>query len=727
MSEPGATGRPEVVARNSPRQQARARTYQAHAGESSALAEVEVAFHRLSAVEAALDDAAVREIHRRRAAVDAAAARSHYTLAVLGRDVEQRTRLLGDVLGEDLVAPAREDPLDASVRFRHGSSMGYRARFSDGTIEDFSALDPDRSEVLGHDVARARGHVEEVESAHAAILARIDERARAMEERREELAGAEGELERLERQRAAAAREDRRAEAERRVAIEAASGRRSSVPNFVRSRPPWWALWAWVARVLVGWRYKRTLAEAETLSQRAALLHPGGAEADGRSKKLAELMRGCLRQRDSLRAAYEEEAQRRSALEDEERRCRARMLECNEELERAEGQLASFVAGRRARFAEHVRALTDANARATELESLQVELESVPPDVEIVDVGSAHHALDLQRVWELVDREADGCAIVGELPRQALRLFGGALRSASPDLLAVRLRRARVLRATRHAAEACKVARQSIEAAGARAVEETRRRVESLHKQREADARRLEDELLRVQAEVKGRAASALSQAVNHIEWALDRLQASWLAGVRDADSLARLRASLASVETEASEALETAAVDARALLVSTLSGIVAELVRALAREGSCDPQVALPNWDELEIAIFPSDLRRALRVAPSRFGAHLQALETTRAACEDALRERLDRLRRQAVASLMNLEPQTATHLQGAVTAVALALHQARERGYQQELEGVRAAAATGVKDNRAELLAEIAEIAARLEEHERELAAGL
>jgi hypothetical protein len=491
----------------------------------------------------------------------------------------------------------------------------------------------------------------------------------------------------------------------------------------MRSRPPWWALWAWGARLLVGWRYKRTLAEAAALSQRAALPPP----ADGRNQRLDGLIRQCRHQRASLQAACEEETQRRAALGEEDRIHRARKLQCRQELEHAERRLASFLDQRRARFAAKVRALTDARARATALESLQVELESVPADVEIIDVGSAHHALDLQRMWELVDREADGCAIAGELPRQALRLFGGALGSASPDRLAVRLRRARVLRATRHAAEACKVARQAVEAESARAVEETRRRVERLHKQREADARTLEDEFSRVQAEVKGRAAAALSQAALHIEWALARLQASWLAAVRGADTLARLRSTLASVETEAPEALATAEADARALLISSLSGIFAELVRSLPRAGAGDSEVALPSWDELEISIFPSDPRRALRVAPSRFGAHLQALATTRTACEQALRERLDHLCRQAAANLLNLEPQAASQLQGAVNAVALAVHQARERSYQRELEGVRAAADALARQGRDERLAELAILASALETHERALVKGL
>jgi hypothetical protein len=725
MSEPEASPRLAPEARPLARRQERALTYQAHGGEQAALAEVEAAFHRLSAMEPALDEGGAHEIHRRRAAVDAAAARSHYTLAVLGRDVEPRTRLLNEILAAELVDAARADPRGASVRFRHGSSMGYRARFSDGTVEDFAVLDPDRSEELGEDVARARGRVEEAEAAHAAIRARIDERARAMEERREELAGAEGELDRLERQDAAAAREQRRAEAERRVALEAASARRSSVPGFMRSRPPWWALWAWAARLLVGWRYKRTLAEAAALSQRATLLPP--EHADAKDPTLAELIRGCRHQRDSLRAAYAEEAQRRAALEEEARLHRARLIECRDELARAEKSLAAFVDRRRIHFAEKVRELTDARARAADLESIQVELESVPPDVEIVDVGSADHALDLQRMWELVDREADGCAIVGELPRQAQRLFGGVLRSASPDLLAVRLRRARVLRATRHAAEACKAARQSVETAGARALEDTRRRVEALHKQREADARRLEDALLRVRAEVKERAASALSQAVHHVEWALDALQSRWLDAVRGADTLARLRANLAGVETEASDALATAAADARALLNSTLSGIAAELVGSLTRDDAQAPEVPRPSWGELEVAPFPSDLRRALRVAPSRLGAHLQALATTRAASEEALRERLEHLRRRAVASLLNLEPQTATQLDGAVTAIALALHQARERRYQRELDEVRAAADARAREHRVELLARLATTAANLEAHEHELESGL
>ena len=721
LDGPPASARPE---------RARALTSsEAQQQEQLALADVDAAFCLLAAAEGELDDGVTREIRRRRAAVDAAAARPHYTLAVLGRDAAQRTRLLNDLLGQPLVDPARDDPIAGFVRFRHGPSPGYRARFAGGEAENFASIVPDRSEELGADVARERGRLDEAEALLRVIQIRLERDRPPLDARRAEVESAEAELDRLHHRRAVASRDAAEAEAERKTALATADERDALVPRYLRERPPWWAFWLWIARVFASRRYRNALASVAALRDRASRLHDHRDRAEARFQDLDEALEACERRRAMARATCEKEERRVAELEGEARAHRGRVRECEQALRRAEERLTAFLEDRRERFVQRVRALTDARADAGQVESLQVELPSLPAYVEVLDVGGTSHALDLQRAWELVDREADGCAIAGGVPRQARLLFGGAIRTATPDVLVARLRRGRALRALRQAAEACRGARQSLEAASARAAEQTRRRIEVLRRDRDAGERRLEGELVRLQAQVKGRAASALVQAGNHIEWELERLSTRWLGDVRRSESLAALRSTLASVEAEAAESMPAIAADARALLVSGLSGILAELTVALAGQRSDPPALSPPgtSFSELEFAPFPDDPARALSVAPPRLSAHLQAFATTRAGCERTLASRLAELRRCAAAALLHLEPQTATHLANALDDVARALYAAHERGYQRAIDEVRAEADAGASASRDELRAEITALARGLEQHEGELVGGL
>jgi GTP-binding protein EngB required for normal cell division len=304
--------------------------------------------------------------------------RSDIAVVIVGEQKAGKSTFLNAILGDRVLAAERRECTGTVTSIKLGRAVDYTAHFEDGTTERFADKTPDQCPAISASIARMLselpgapqptdppGPLPDAQEAENAAVGALQVAADQLEWRRE-------------------SRE--------------ASARR--VPFFLRRRPAWWNLFAWILRLLLssGWKSARAqlAADIEAVSQAEQAV----ADADVTH-----------------------------------RRAQVQRLQA-ENLEHAEWRARQFIA--------EVRALTDmqqSGARVTHL-LLEYPGRFLPPGLTLIDTPGVNtdNETNQRRAWEVIRREADGCILVSDLQQavsQRTREFIQEVRQVVPHVLLV--------------------------------------------------------------------------------------------------------------------------------------------------------------------------------------------------------------------------------------------------------------------------------------------------
>ena len=344
--------------------------------------------------------------------------RREIRVAIVGEPGSGKSTLLDALLGERLLGLTPTEP-SIVITVRRAEQRAYRARLKSGAFEEFATRVPDPTRKLAAELAAAeevsgRGK-RRFEETRIELAAAAD----AVEEAESKLGAAFREFE-LARDRAANLTGDLDgAERAKEALVESAATAKSTLPLVLRSRPAWWALWSWIARlvviVIVARAYRAYRKVARKLND---------AEGDVAARRL-ETSRAADRCREAevqLAAANGPVEQARKALADMQHihdGAERRREELEREAERRRDDVDRAREERRQRFASEVRSLTDPGARGKEVDEIEIEFPArlLPDDVAIIDAaGATSENIALRdRAWRIIREQADGCIVVSEL------------------------------------------------------------------------------------------------------------------------------------------------------------------------------------------------------------------------------------------------------------------------------------------------------------------------
>jgi hypothetical protein len=395
-----------------------------HGPEGDALlAEVRAAIITLSALRAHGQElgAPVNDaIHAALSLVERRFARAELRVAVVGERKAGKSTFLNALLGARLLGTVEHES-NTVIWLRRADAANYRATFEDGKREEFSSSTPDRSEEIREQIEAAERAFRAAEAAWDSASAVHDgaRKAVAAEEQalREAFQGfdaARDEAARLGGEVAAA-----EAEVERLDAQVAESGR--ALPALVKTMPPRWALWLWVARavlLLVAWRPFRSYAKLQrareaSVARRTSLR--GDTSLAAEQCRVAEARMS--KANDPVEEARANLATERAALDEAVATLAARRAEIAER----RADLERHGAERAEAFVRSIRELSDRRDRGKGVVELEIEYPTplLPPDVAVIDTPgfAAEGGLAQERAWRVVCEQADGCILISELSR----------------------------------------------------------------------------------------------------------------------------------------------------------------------------------------------------------------------------------------------------------------------------------------------------------------------
>jgi len=566
-----------------------------------------------------------------------------YTIAVAG-DPAARGELLDWLAGERLFAPDRPEPDRILVDLRRGPATSLRARRRDGSVEERT-------------------------------LASTRKSAAPREPRRR------------------AARDDDRAETRRTIGASALDDGwelSEAATTALDRRPPWWAVWRWVARWWRGWRTRRALLPAPGGSAIAAG-EPLGAVPRGFANTIARDKRPEPR-RDfvaALSACLADAAVERLFIEI------------------AGGELPDKVVV--------IELPSGASARA---------LDAVGADACLVACGARGFAMtdQLATVLDVLPHVfvLDG-GPPGNDPR--IRRLGGFAAAAARlvDLATIE----RTLAVGQRAAAALAAGSAALDAAITRTETGFRTRLDRLERLRVGPA---DDHVATALAQARpvlvGQVQQLLRRSLDLFDRAIAELGDGWTARLGEAASIDALRTAAAAIDDESPAALQAAQATAHRALVDGLTQHARahyhELVGALRRGTSRDN--AVPAWLTAEVEIAELTSSTSLGSVAPRLTSLFRSLDALRAEALAQLDQRIARLRQLASANLLDAEPR----LEPAVTGVlGIALRGEVER-HASWLEAELARERVAIDTERAQLaVLALARDTARADE--RELVAAL
>jgi hypothetical protein len=543
-----------------------------------------------------------------------------YTVALAG-DPGSRTALLNQLAGEYLFDPARQEASKVVMTLRRGAATTIRARRRDGTLEQ---------------IARGEGVVTPDGDAGddlAVPLAAYPERATTAPPRA--------------------------------VTGAAAAPARVDPAPAPQARPPWWAIWRWLALWLVAWR---------TRSRR--LLPPAGASvAPGEASA-------------GVQAAPAGPMSAMSAVTSRVRSIARTVAR------------ATHLGDRRQQLVDALRAWSADEA----IERLFVEVEGGPlPDkVVVIELPSRADARSLDAVVAdacLVACAEHGFAMTDQLETvltivphlfvvgsalpvgcdPSVRLLG-SFQAAAPALgQAAMVERAYTAgqRASALLSSACLTLDRLISDA------ETgfRARIQRLEALRIASP----DDytataLARIRDAVVEHAHHRILRALGQLDGAIERHGGEWAARLRDAPSADALRTVAAQLDQESAAVLQAAQTVAHRALIGELTEYAHaryhELVSAL-RRGSSRVD-AVPSWLTIDVGFGDPMSGTKLGTVASRLTSLFRSLDALKADAIAQLEQRIAKLRQVAGANLRDAEPR----LEPAVTGtLAIALRAEVER----------------------------------------------
>jgi len=370
--------------------------------------------------------------------------RRELRVVVVGEERAGKSTFLDALLGERLLGLAKTPP-NTITTIRSTTALGYRARLTDGLVDDFATRAPDRT-------AELTAAIENDEARLA--LAKRSSVAAAIE-----VAAAADALERVQTGMTDAFRafEAARSEAEqcgaKLATTQQAWGRQCAesveranmLPAIVRHKaPPWWAFWLWVVRLfatlwnLRNWQSHRALLAAcgKTEAEVDALRAASSRAAERCAQAEAKLGTDNVPVEEARRAL---DAARR-IQHDADASCESldrKIVEGRREIERARKE-------RKHRFFAEVRSMSNMEDRGQDVIELEIDYPAwlLPDDVVLIEAPgiTSDEAGARERAWRAIRERADTCILVSELERAVsgeTHRFLQPLREAVPHAVLV--------------------------------------------------------------------------------------------------------------------------------------------------------------------------------------------------------------------------------------------------------------------------------------------------
>lgn len=516
-----------------------------------------------------------------------------YTVAIAG-ELSARSALLDCLAGQHLFDPARRDPDRIVMTLRRGTTSALRVRRRDGSGEEV-AFDPARA-------SSPRVQATPPPAPHAA------------------------------------------------PAAERAAPASDGEPTRLIRRPPWWAVWRWVAWWFRAWRSRLRPGLPLPSAHPSPLAPPAEPPAPPRraiARTVERPRRGSdLRQHavDRLRTWFADDAVERVFVE------------------LADGPLSEQVVV--------IELPSRADARS---------LDAVVADACLVACGD--HAFVMTRQLETVLTLVPHLFAVGA-PALPAGFHGTVRRIASFEAAAASLARLatieRALAVGRRAVAVLAAGSAALERVVAGAETAFRVRIDHLEALRIADPDdHTATALARVRQTVVEHAHRLIRRALDQLDDAIARYGDQWSARLRDAASTEALRAAAAQLDDESPAALQAAQATVQRALVDDLTEHARAHYRDLVgdlRRGSA----AVPPWLTVEVPLGDMTSGTKLGAVAPRLSSLFRSVDALKADALAQLEQRIAKLRQVATANLRDAEPR----LEPAVTgALAVALRAEVER----------------------------------------------
>ncbi len=352
--------------------------------------------------------------------VEGRLSRRELRVVVLGEKQSGKSTFLDALLGERMLGISNTS-LSMVTSVRRSEQCRYRARFADGSEEEFGARVRDRTAKMTREVEFAQAaHADAARRCEAAGI-EVATASEALQRVEHALAGAFHSFEQARHEAARIGTELEAAEHDRERQAEATAEHEQHLPVLVRQSPPWWAFWLWIVRLVLllstfhEWRAHRALVrEIKPREARiAALRAEAGTAADNCAAAELELSRTSVPVENARRALADARRQHEAA--------EARRQEREREVDRKTRELEKVREERRIEFIAEIRQLADVSRRGKNLVELEIEYPArlLPEDVTLIEtpgVGSDDREVR-ERAWRVLREQADGCIFISELER----------------------------------------------------------------------------------------------------------------------------------------------------------------------------------------------------------------------------------------------------------------------------------------------------------------------
>jgi hypothetical protein len=344
--------------------------------------------------------------------------RRELRVVVVGEERSGKSTFLDALLGERLLGMTKTPP-NMVTTIRSTPDFGYRARLTDGLIDDFSLRVPDRTAHLMTEVedaetklAEAKRHsvAASIELAGAAdalegVEAAMTEAFRALETARAEAEVCGTKLETTERRWGQLSTD--------------ATERAHALPALFRGQPPWWAVWFWAIRLVARLIYWPTWRQ-----HRAILLACGNAEKEvdelrAESSRAAER---CWQAEAKLSIAHVPVEHGRGELEALRLAAGAAEAACEslrQEVAQRRRKIYDERSERKRRFVADIRALCSLEDRGKDVVELEIDFPArlLPEDIVLIEAPgvTCDDIASSERAWRAIRERADACILVSEL------------------------------------------------------------------------------------------------------------------------------------------------------------------------------------------------------------------------------------------------------------------------------------------------------------------------
>jgi hypothetical protein len=390
----------------------------------------------------------------------------------------------------------------------------------------------------------------------------------------------------------------------------------AALPADLQTRPPWWAFWRWIARLVRSLRYRR---EIKTLAAATA------AETRAR-RELAALTDG------------------------------------------REGSRGPFV--------DRLRELSAGGRAAADVVeiALHVPAGPLPEGVEVVELAGDGELPDLDGVLDMTGGALAASWATGDAEPVAI---GSVIETVAglPRLLAI----ARALRLAGRARDALDVAVAELDAELAGASAGFDARLAKLAAMRIPDPERFAaNRLDRIAPQVGGTVSAVMEHATAHLGGDLAQLASDWTRAIEQAPTGGELGAAVAKINEESAARIQQIAEDVRILIMGGVGGCVRDLypdlVAPLRDHGMTDAQLqppkSAPALPKVEVLPSLSGANPSRFSGAGWFASLFKSLESRRAGIREKVERETKQLQEIATAEMLDAEPKLRAALRDALAA---------------------------------------------------------